>query len=244
MHRLLRSVSRRSSDDRAASSSRRRDEVPLGDSLGRALVHRLDEEREAPSGARASVASSVGRGARRAHQSAVGTPWARRISFVRALSRQSESVNGSLPEYGMPKNSQIAGTCASRFGPRSPSAMLKTMSGRSARRRCGKVVGRLEADDLAVARRARRRRRRSSRRSPTRRTRRRRWQRRGRAPRARRRRYWAAPRRRATAPPRCVGASGSGFWLYANPMRVIPSLVVVARSMPLLSSRARARLLS
>ncbi len=42
-------------------------------------------------------------GVRTSHQSAVGTPRARRISLVRALSRQSASVNGSLPEYGMPE---------------------------------------------------------------------------------------------------------------------------------------------
>src|SRR3954468_23176619 len=69
---------------------------------------------------------------------AVGTPWKASVSLVRALSRQRERVNGSLPEYGIPKNSQIAGTWASRFTPVRPSAMLKTMSGREARSRAGK----------------------------------------------------------------------------------------------------------
>ena len=37
----------------------------------------------------------------------------------------------------MPRNSQIAGTCDSRFTPWSPSAMLKTRSGFAARSRSG-----------------------------------------------------------------------------------------------------------
>ena len=45
------------------------------------------------------------------------------------MQTQATRVNGSLPEYGTSKNSQIAGTWASRLAPCSPSAMLKTMSG-------------------------------------------------------------------------------------------------------------------
>src|SRR5438876_3807095 len=60
---------------------------------------------------------------------AVGTPRYARISLVRPLCSVSASVSGSDPVYGICKYSHSAGTCDSRLGPCSPSAMLKTMSG-------------------------------------------------------------------------------------------------------------------
>src|SRR3989440_3589800 len=69
---------------------------------------------------------------------AVGTPRYASVSLVRPLCSDSASVSGSEPVYGMFRYSQIAGTSASRLWPWSPSAMLKTRSGRARTRFCGK----------------------------------------------------------------------------------------------------------
>ena len=60
--------------------------------------------------------------------SGVRMPCSRSTRLDSALSSAMDSVAASEPVYGMPSSSHSAGTCASRFRPETPSAMLKTRS--------------------------------------------------------------------------------------------------------------------
>ena len=82
----------------------------------------------------ASASSTVATSA----NGAVATPHWVRICLVRVLCSASASVSESLAVQGMSKNSQSAGTWASRLGPWRPSAMLKTRCGRARASFCGK----------------------------------------------------------------------------------------------------------
>ena len=61
----------------------------------------------------------------------VETRWNDMISLARALFKQAARVNASEPVYGISSISQMTGTCDSLLGESIPSAMLKTMSGRT-----------------------------------------------------------------------------------------------------------------
>ena len=90
-----------------------------------------------------------------------------RKSLVRALSRQSESVNGSLPEYGNAE--EFADRRDVGFAVRAvkPFGDVEDDVGAFGAEALGEVFVGFEADDVADRRRARRRRRRSFRRNPT-----------------------------------------------------------------------------